>query len=500
MMADAALIEGRRHAPERLGDVCVLGLGVSGRAVADYLLKQPAGRVASLSVFAGRADESSPDAQALTEAGAHVVFGEHVTGSFDLCVASPGIPETSAFYQEARAASAELISEVELAWRESSVDARWVCITGTNGKTTTTAFLAHLLDASGFAAKACGNIGEACIHVVSDDLFGTEEECRCGRARAYVAEVSSYQLASMRDLTPDVGVLLGITPDHLAWHGSFEAYADAKRKMLANIERAGGVAVLDATNDVTRQEVRRLRALPTSEAVTYIPIGAKAGIGVDMREACGSRNAAFLDGAGHLHVAYLEGEYVLIPADALKIKGAHNVVNALAAASAAIALGADGGDVTRALASFQPLEHRIEPVGSVGGVEFYNDSKATNVDATLVALASFPGRSLVVMLGGRDKMGPLDELVEACREHARAVVVYGEAADRFAEAFGDIAPPEVIRRGAFDEAFEAAAHATEPAGVVLLSPACASFDEFSCFEERGQRFKDLVARLARREG
>lgn len=486
-MMDTALLQGRKLAPVTLGDVCVLGLGVSGVAVADYLLQQPDGRVSSVTVYAGQADEGDMTARALSNAGAHVVFSDAVEGTYDLCIASPGIPEGSAFYQSGKAASAELISEVELAWRESASDALWVGVTGTNGKTTTTALLAHLLNAAGFRAVACGNIGDACIHAVSNDA-----------AQVYVAEVSSYQLASIKDFAPDAGVFLGVTPDHLAWHGSFEAYADAKWKMLANIECAGGTAVLDALNDVSREQVRRLRKADPANSFAYIPIGEKAGLTTDMREACGAANAAYVDEGQHLHVAFREGEYVLCAADALQIKGAHNVVNALAASAAAIALGADGVDVTDALTSFQPLEHRIEPAGTARGISFYNDSKATNVDATLVALSSFPGRELIVMLGGRDKMGPLDELVAACQQHADAVVVYGEAAKRFEEAFqaADDGHLRIICANTFDEAFSAAVDAAHPGAVVLLSPACASFDEFSCFEERGTHFKDLVSALA----
>lgn len=508
-MADA-LMAGRRQAPQALGDVCVLGLGITGRAVLEYLMRQPKGRLASLTVFTGtgeahgaQASQSEQDAflRKLEAAGASIVDSAEVTGRFDLAVVSPGIPETSPFYASAKAASAELISEVELAWRESPADALWAGVTGTNGKTTTTALLTHLLNAGGFSAVACGNIGQACLDAVAADVLDGARECDCGRQRVYVAEVSSYQLASIVDFAPDAAIFLGVTPDHLAWHGSMEAYAAAKMRMLSTMERAGGVAVLDAGNDLVREQIRRLRKAPSQAGFSYIPLGTKDSLSGDMRAACGAENAAFLDGAGHLHVAFQEGEYVLCAADELQIKGAHNVLNALAAASAALALGAEGVAVAEALADFKPLEHRIEPCGTADGVDFYNDSKATNVDATLMALASFPGRGLVVMLGGQDKMGPLDELVSAAAAHAKAVIVFGEAAERFDEAFKAASVPNspalTVRRCAtFDEAFEEACCLAEPEDVVLLSPACASFDEFTCFEARGDHFKDLVAARA----
>ena len=272
--------------------------------------------------------------------------------------------------------------------------------------------------------------------------------------------------------------------------------------MLANMEAVGGCVILDATNDRVREEVKRLRKAETRSGFTYIPLGTKAGIGTDMRSACGAANAAFFDDAHHLHVAYEDGEYALVDADGLQIRGVHNLVNALAASAAAIALGADAVQVTRALASFKPLEHRIEPAGEAQGVSFYNDSKATNVDATLVALTAFPGRPLIVMLGGRDKLGPLDELVDACEEHGKAVVVFGEAKERFEAAFregidGSQSSLHLLQADTFDEAFAQAVHVARAGDVVLLSPACASFDEFTCFEERGQHFKDLVRALGR---
>ncbi len=487
------MIYGRKLAPRCLGDVCLLGLGVTGCAVMRYLAAQPEGRVSSLTVYPGQggAEVASQDAPFPVM----VMEGDAVAGSYDVCIASPGIPETSGFYRSAKACSKELIGEVELAWRESPADSLWVGVTGTNGKTTTTAMLAQVLDSCGYDALACGNIGSACLDAVVGDL--SENACPPQGKRVFVAEVSSYQLASIVDFAPEVGIFLGLTPDHLSWHGSFEAYADAKWKMLVSLERAGGVAVMDATNDVVREQVRRARLAHDGEGggFAYIPIGTKAGIKGDMREACGALNAAFLDEADHLHLAFDDGEYVLPSADDLQIKGPHNVLNALAAAAGAVALGADAVKVTEALPEFKPLEHRIEPCGEAQGMSFYNDSKATNVDATLMALGSFPDRPLIVMLGGRDKMGPLDELVASCDEHAKCVVLFGEAAERFADAFAG-SGVHVVRASGFDDAFKAACDAAESGDVILLSPACASFDEFSCFEERGRHFKELVRKRA----
>lgn len=484
------MLPGRKAAPACLGRVLVLGLGKSGRACADYLRPLIGTRVTALAVAAGaRNDDALAWADAARADGARVEFEhEAIEGPYDLCIASPGISERSDFYRSAACASAEVVSEVEFAWRESRSASRWVAVTGTNGKTTTTAMTAHLLRAAGLAARAVGNIGDTCIEAVAAD-----------DADVYVAETSSYQLASTRDFAPDVAVVLNITPDHLAWHGSLEAYAAAKWKVLANLA-PGSVAVLDATDDAVRERVRALRALaPDERGFSYVPLGTSRGLSFDMREACGSENAAFRAPDATLVVALGGAEHRLCGADDLQVRGVHNQANALAAAAAALALGASDAAVAAGLASFAPLEHRIEPCGSVAGVECYNDSKATNVDATLVALAAFTPRRPLVLLGGRDKGTDLAPLVAACVRHAQVVVCFGEARERFLAAFEGAALP-VLEARSMADALDVALGAAAPGDVVLLSPACASFDEFSCFEERGDAFKALVAARAQEEG
>lgn len=488
------MMPGRKQAPAELGRVLVLGLGRSGRAAVEYLAPLMGTRVAGLAVAAGQAsDEAREWAAPYERQGVDVRFDhEAIEGTYDLCIASPGISERSDFYRSAQAASTEVISEVELAWRESAADARWVAVTGTNGKSTVTALVAHLLATAGDAARPVGNIGDACIRAVGE-----------GATDVYVAEVSSYQLASTRDFAPDVAVVLGITPDHLSWHGSMEAYEQAKWKVLDNLGRVpGAVAVLDAVNDIVRAKVRELKAQDDAErGFAYVPVGAAAGLGCDMRQACGSANAAFLDeqadGGPQLRVALDGRDHGLAMASELLIKGRHNVGNALAAAAAALALGVPASAVSEGLASFPALEHRIEPVGAVDGVECYNDSKATNVDATLSALAAFDPARPIVLLGGRDKGTDLASLAKACDVHAQAVVLFGESLPRFAEAFAGCRVPVREARHLAD-ALDAALTMAQEGDIVLLSPACASFDEFSSFEERGRAFKGLVAERAGR--
>ena len=491
-----------RRGREQLGNILVLGLGKSGRSVARYCADLLGTRADGVFIAAGeQTDEAVAFLKSLERPGVGYAFGDDALSGpgtgFDLCIASPGIPFWHDLYQRGLELSTELLSEVEFAWRESDTGSTWVAITGTNGKTTTTSLAAHVLVECGFAASAVGNIGDVCLDAVA-----------AGDTGVYVAEVSSYQLYSTIGFAPDVAVLLNITPDHLHWHRTLEAYRDAKFNVLRGIELKGTaplnppsfpIAVLDATNDVVREKVRELKA----EGARYVPLGTVEGIQGDMRARCGAANAAFIDARGELVVALDGVEHAVGNVADLQVKGTHNASNALAAAAVAVALGAEGPAIARALASFAPLEHRIEPCGSVAGVECFNDSKATNVDATVKALEAFPGKRVVVMLGGDDKGTDLAQLVAAVHARAACAVCFGDAGERFASAFADsaaVAPAgfSTVRAGHMEDALDAALAHAKAGDVVLLSPACASFDEFRSFEHRGEVFKQLVANRAGR--
>ncbi len=467
-------------------------------------------RVSSLFIAAGaQNDDSRAFVESLPQ-GVEYAFGddalERFAGEgrvFDVCIASPGIPYWHELYVQGQQLSSEVISEVEFAWRESDPSSTWVAITGTNGKTTTTACCAEVLRACGFAANAVGNIGDVCLDAVS-----------AGQTQVYVAEVSSYQLYSTRFFAPDAAVMLNITPDHIHWHKTLEAYRDAKFKVLDNMRSAYAgdaacsgrahmpVAVLDATNDVVRAKVRELKALELGErGFDYIPMGTADGIHSDMRARCGAANAAFIDDGGMLHVAYQGVDHAVLNASELQIKGQHNASNALAVAAVAVALGADVASIAQALKAFPPLEHRIEPCGTVEGVACFNDSKATNVDATVKALESFPGQRVIVLLGGDDKGTDLADLVQATFAHAGAAVCFGAAGERIMGALADgrAAQPEgfeLARAARLEDALDAGLALANPGDVLLLSPACASFDEFKSFEHRGEVFKQLVGQRA----
>ncbi len=485
---DNGCIEGRKAAAAVLGDVLVLGLGKSGRAVARYCLGLLGSRVKSLTIAAGDYnEEASVFARECERGGAKVYFDRFTFDErYDLCIASPGISQFSRFYENAAAASASVISEVEFAWRESPADSRWIAVTGTNGKTTTTTLITHILEGAGERVAAVGNIGNACIEAVAADA-----------ADVYVAEVSSFQLASMELFAPQVAVLLNITPDHLYWHMTFEAYAEAKKNIYRRLSDTHGTLVIDAVCDVTRDCIKEFKE-DAARAFDYIPLGCAAGLDRSMKEACGSRNAAWLHD-GMLRVEYGDDSIELVAASSLHIKGEHNAGNALAAASAALAAGVTPEHVRRGLRSFQPLEHRLEPCGDIAGVSFFNDSKATNVDATLKALSAFPAKTAVFLLGGHDKGTDLEELVREASQTCSGVVCFGAAGERFAEAFASAkADIACVRAAHMEDALDVALSMAEPGQSIVLSPACASFDEFDSFEHRGRVFKQLVDFRAQR--
>ena len=467
---------------ERFGDVALIGLGASTQAAATYLLTLPAGEVGSVSLYAGPSSIAARERAAALEAqGARVVFDtEELAGSYDLCIASPGIPCGSAFYTSAAAHSAEVLSEPELAWRESPH--AWAAITGTNGKTTTTTLACELLRAGGVPARTVGNIGLPPIACVTDRA----------ESEVFVAELSSFQLHGCTRFAPRVAVLLNVTPDHLEWHGSLEAYAADKERAFANLGPRDLAVV--GTDEACRVVAARCRA----RGVRTVVLG---------EEPCPCAcDAAWLDGATGRLVVRLNGrDRALCAWDAMHLKGPHNLQNALAAATLALEMGASDEGVAAGLLDFAPLAHRVEPCGQVAGVAYFDDSKGTNTDAVLKALASFePGR-VVLLVGGHDKGTDLSAFSREVVAGAKAVVAYGEAGPRFFAALSQAAsqlaaeglPCARVEQAAhMREAFDTARALATCGDVVLLSPACSSFDEFSGYKERGAVFQGWVAQLA----
>jgi len=446
--------------------VAVLGLGRSGDAVVCWALGRPGASPSDVAVFVEHdTPRLAQSASLLRAAGVRVELGAVSVPDegWDLVVASPGISPSRPLMRSAARFGIPVISELELAYRLSV--APFVAVTGTNGKTTTTALITHLLREDGRNAVSVGNIGVSAVAAAP---------C-VGADGVIVAECSSFQLALTLDFHPKVAVLLNITPDHIDWHGSMDAYAADKTKVFANL-RPGDVAVIDIDDPGSAGQT----ASVARRGVEVVHVGLSGG------------DARVEDGL--LVVDAGSGGIPLVRADELLIRGVHNVSNALAASAAALAMGASPDAVRAGLTTFEPIEHRLDPVATIGGVEYVNDSKATNPDAVMKALTAFGSTPLIILLGGRNKGNDFGPLAEACALRCRLAVLYGEARPELETAFRSAGAPHVVA-GTMLEALALASAASLPGEVVLLSPACASFDEFSDYEDRGHRFVEGVMRI-----
>ncbi|WP_043484850.1 UDP-N-acetylmuramoyl-L-alanine--D-glutamate ligase [Geothrix fermentans] len=432
----------------------VMGAGRSGLAAARFLVsqKRPV-------VLTDSRPGPDPDLEIeLAKAGIPGVWGGHPASLLDHCgelIVSPGIPPSAPFVAEAVSRGIPVIGEVELAHRALRArkdGSRVLGVTGTNGKSTTTDLAAHLLRASGLPAVACGNLGMPVIEAVVAGAPGA----------IYVAELSSYQLETVTAFHAEAAAFLNLTPDHLARHGTLEAY---RRTKLRIFERQG-------PDD--------LRVVPAAHPEWWEDAPGAARTARFGWIPC----EAWCDGQGLLH---LHGE-ALLHRDELRIPGDHNVENALAAALLARHGGATLEAVRAGLRTYPGLAHRIAFCGEKGGVRAYNDSKGTNVDATVTAIKALPG-PLVLLLGGTDKGASYDPLRQALDGKLRRLVFLGDAVPQLTRDLGDL-PHDVVP--AFDDAVRGALALARPGDQVLLSPACASFDQFDNFEQRGERFEALV--------
>jgi UDP-N-acetylmuramoylalanine--D-glutamate ligase len=419
----------------------VVGLGRSGLAAAKALRANGASVVAS--------DEKPRAAlreeiDAIEAMGARFAFGEALDEDLlraDFAVVSPGVPPSSPLVQRIGAAGIPAIGEVELAYRLCSGPI--VAVTGTKGKSTTTALIGHLLRACGRDVRVGGNIGEPLVAQIS----GAGPQTWC------VAEVSSFQLESIVRFRPRISVVLNVAPDHLDRYSSMEAYAAAKFRIFEN-QRAGDTAVIDLDDPLLAALLGRLE-----------------------------RNGVTVRG-------YTLGDAPLNASD-IPLLGEHNVRNVTAALLAAGAAGCDFAEMRRAVRSFSGLPHRLQQVGEIDGVLYVDDSKATNPQSTVAALRAFE-RPLILIAGGRAKGTDFDALGSVIRERARRLVAIGEAADAL---IGAAQPVAYDVAASIEEAVARAAERASPGDVVLLSPACASFDMFVSAEERGERFARAVRSL-----
>jgi len=450
----------------------VVGLGRSGRAAALLALSTGA------SVYAtdgGDTPALRAAAAEVRERGGEVELGGYSVEALsrcDLLVVSPGIPPTAPVLVEPRLQGIPQVSELEFAF--GHLRAPVVAITGTNGKTTTTALTAHLLTESGLRARAAGNIGTALSEVA---LQGEELDW-------VVVEASSFQLAGTRDFAPRVGVLTNLSPDHLDRYPTLEAYYADKARLFA---RADG-----SSRWVLNGEDPAVLAMAEGVAGEHYHFRVRSELGA-------GELGGYITEDGMLRVRLAEGEHDLILAAEFPLLGAHNRANALAASLAALLAGAEVEGVRRGLRGFRALPHRMEPVVEGGDVVWINDSKATNISSTRVALEGMT-RPTVLLLGGRHKGEPYTELLPALEGRVRVVVAYGEAGELVAADLGGRLPVELVE-GPFEAVVARAAELARPGDAVLLSPACSSYDMFKNYEERGDRFRALAVELAgAREG
>jgi UDP-N-acetylmuramoylalanine--D-glutamate ligase len=442
--------------------VGILGLARSGRAAAKLALAR------GDRVFASDAGESADVRAAAAEvraAGGEAEVGGHSAARLAACdvlVISPGIPPTAAVLDDARLRGVVRISELEYAFQ--ALDSPVIAVTGTNGKSTTTALTSHLLREAALDAPAAGNIGYALSEVA----------LRPEQPDWVVVEASSFQLADIDTFSPRIGVLTNLSPDHLDRYPSVDAYYADKANLFRNAT-AASTWVLNAEDEAAL-------SLPGNA------VGERRYFRVDGPLEPGQRGG-FVE-RDVLVLRAGDGDSPLLPVDALRLLGAHNRANALAAAVAASAAGADLDALARGLRSFGGLEHRLEVVAERDGVLWINDSKATNIASTRVALRSMT-RPTVLLLGGRHKGEPYSALLPEIATHVRAVVAYGEAAPLVERDLEARVPVERVAADIESVVARAAALA-RPGDAVLLSPACASYDMFRDYEERGRRFKALV--------
>ncbi|HZS96223.1 MAG TPA: UDP-N-acetylmuramoyl-L-alanine--D-glutamate ligase [Terriglobales bacterium] len=438
--------------------VLVVGLGKSGVASALFLK----GRGARVTV----SDTKSPDQlrdeiPILLDHGIAVETGGHGERTFrgqDLIVVSPGVPVDAPPLVQARAAGEPVIGEIELA--AQNLLGPVVAITGSNGKTTTTTLAGEILAAGGLPVAVGGNIGTPAISLVEG----------ASRETVIVLEVSSFQLETIQTFRPKVAVVLNITPDHLDRHRTFQTYVDAKARIFEN-QQSDDFAVLNEDDPTCRTLRDRTRA-----EVFWFSRKQEVQSGAWVRDG----KILFRDSSGQREI---------MPVNEIPLKGAHNVENVLAGVCAGALMGCEPANIRKAIQEFKAVEHRLEYVATIKGVEYFNDSKATNVDATIKALESFP-KNIHLILGGKDKGSDYTVLNDLLRERVKRVYTIGAAAEKIESQIKGAA--EVVHAETLDNAIRRAAAVAQAGDIVLLAPACASFDQFQSYNHRGRVFKDVV--------
>jgi len=441
--------------------VLVVGLGKSGVASALFL-KAHGARVTVSDTKSG--DELRNEIPVLLDHGITVETGGHGERTFrgqDLIVVSPGVPVDAPLLQQARSLGEQVIGEIELA--AQFLPGPIVAITGSNGKTTTTTLTGEILTAGGITTLVGGNIGTPAISLAE----------RAKPETVIVLEVSSFQLETIQTFRPRIAVVLNVTPDHLDRHKTFEAYVDAKARLFEN-QGGDDFAVLNEDDPTCAAMAARTQA-----QVFWFSRQKEVKQGAWVHDG----KILFRDAKGHREIML---------ASEIPLKGAHNLENVLAAVCVGALMGCAPEKIRQAVRDFKAVEHRLEFVATIRGVDYYNDSKATNVDATIKALESFPA-NIHLVLGGKDKGSDYTVLNDLLRQRVKRVYTIGAAA---AKIESQIKGPEVVHAETLENAIRKANAVAQQGDVVLLAPACASFDQFKSYEHRGKVFKEIVRSLA----
>ena len=443
--------------------VLVVGLGKSGLAAALFLRDRGARVTVSDTRSAAALGDQIP---ALLEAGIMVEAGGHGLLTFrrqDLIVVSPGVPLETPEVKQAQQLGLPVLGELELASR--FLMGETVAITGSNGKTTTTTLLGQIFADAGLRTQVGGNIGLPVIDLIAESDAETWN----------VLEVSSFQLETTVEFRPKIALVLNITPDHLDRHKTFERYAAAKARITAQ-QGPNDFLVLNA------EDVKTQLVAAKTKAQIYWFSGVRQ-----------IRQGAFVHGESIFFLAHEGGRpEPVLPVSEIGLKGAHNVENVLAAVCAAKLAGIASESIRKTIAAFKAVEHRLELVRTVASVEYYNDSKATNVDATMKALASFP-EGVHLILGGKDKESDYTLLASLLTERCKAVYTIGSAAEKIERELAGVV--KMVSAKTLDHAVAAAAQNAGAGDVVLFAPACSSFDQFDNYEHRGRVFRELVLGL-----
>ncbi len=440
--------------------VLILGLSVTGLGVAKFL--SATGALCHISEF-DKKKENSPEHIEALDLGASLEFGGHseefIRGS-EFAIISPSIPQNAPVLELMRKHKVEYMSDIEFISRYIGDNKKFAVITGTNGKTTTTMLASHILSAK-LKAPVCGNIGISPLEVLHKD---PETEC-------FVCEMSSYQAHYSPTFAPHVAIFCNLTPDHIAFHGSVKEYFEAKAKIFRN-QTKNDYAILNYDDAMVRELGKKKLLGGLKSTIYYFSLKEKATIFI-------KDNAI-----------YFKDEKIIDIKD-IPLVGRHNIQNIMCAIAASKIWNIPNDIIKKQIMNFKAPEHRCEFVRKAGGIRFYNDSKATNPEATLVALESFRGQNVCLIAGGRDKNTSLDEFSEVVKENISSVVLIGEAGERFCLALRNAGYTKpIIFASNLEDAIEKSIE--QSPDVSLLSPACASFDMFKSFEDRGEKFKNYV--------